>query len=72
MTPDIADFPEVATEAIVVVDLTESASTSNLFGWYAVGRSLMRDLRSMIHEVGDTRGLPVPEEYRRRVLACLS
>ncbi len=30
MTPDIADFPEVATEAIVVVDLIESASASNL------------------------------------------
>ncbi len=57
MPPDTVDVPEVATEAIVIVDLVESASTSNLFGWYAVGRSLMRDLRGMIHEVGDARGL---------------
>jgi class 3 adenylate cyclase len=50
-------FPSVASEAIVVVDLVESTAASNLFGWYAVGRSLMRDLRTLITEVGRTRGL---------------
>jgi class 3 adenylate cyclase len=50
-------FPEVVTEAIVVVDLVESTATSNLFGWYAVGRVLMRDLRAMIAGVGSTCGL---------------
>src|SRR5216683_1708693 len=34
---DRAPFPEIATEAIVVIDLVESTLTSNLFGWYAVG-----------------------------------
>lgn len=50
-------FPKVATEAIVVVDLIESTAASNLFGWYAVGRSLMRDLRSLIARVGYPLGL---------------
>lgn len=49
--------PSVGSEAIVVVDLVESTAASNLFGWYAVGRSLMRDLRTLIMEVGGTRGL---------------
>ena len=52
-----AQFPPVASEAIVVVDLVESTAASNLFGWYAVGRSLMRDLRALIAEVGGKRGL---------------
>src|SRR5437764_14101879 len=50
-------FPEVATEAIVVVDLVESTGTSNLFGWYAVGRQLMRELRTLIMAVSHPRGL---------------
>jgi class 3 adenylate cyclase len=50
-------MPEVVTEAIVVIDLVESTLTSNLFGWYAVGRHLLRDLRSLIGEVGNIRGL---------------
>jgi len=50
-------FPSVASEAIVVVDLVESTAASNLFGWYAVGRSLMRDLRALITEVGRGRAL---------------
>jgi class 3 adenylate cyclase len=50
-------FPSVASEAIVVVDLVESTAASNLFGWYAVGRSLMRDLRKLITKVGGSRGL---------------
>src|SRR5262245_60580723 len=49
--------PEVATEGIVVVDLVESTATSNLFGWYAVGRALMRDLRTLITRAGTDRGL---------------
>lgn len=54
---DAEAIPEVATEAIVVVDLVESTLTSNLFGWYAVGRLSFRDLRSLIGEVGKDRGL---------------
>src|SRR5919108_5065491 len=50
-------FPEVVTEAIVVVDLVESTTTSNLFGWYAVGRGLMRELRALITQVSHCRGL---------------
>jgi len=48
---------EIVTEAIVVVDLVESTLTSNLFGWYAVGRQSLRDLRALIGEVGQIRGL---------------
>jgi class 3 adenylate cyclase len=54
---ETVDIPEVSTEAIVVVDLVESASTSNLFGWHAVGRSLKHELRTLIREVGEPRGL---------------
>jgi class 3 adenylate cyclase len=50
-------IPEVVTEAIVVIDLIESTLTSNLFGWYAVGRHSLRDLRGLIGEVGTSRGL---------------
>src|SRR5260370_16403939 len=54
---DAEPMPEVVTEAIVVIDLVESALTSNLFGWYAVGRHSLRDLRGLIGEVGACRGL---------------
>ena len=54
---DSAAMPEVVTEAIVVVDLVESTLTSNLFGWYAVDRQTIRDLRALIGEVGERRGL---------------
>src|SRR5262249_44785262 len=50
-------MPEIVTEAIVVIDIVESAVTSNLFGWYAVGRHALRDLRLLIGEVGASRGL---------------
>ena len=50
-------LPEIATEAIVVIDLVESTATNNLFGWYAVGRGLMRELRTLITQVGEPRGL---------------
>ena len=54
---DARPMPEIVTEAIVVIDLVESTLTSNLFGWYAVGRQSLRDLRSLIGEVGKVRGL---------------
>ena len=54
---DTEPMPEVVTEAIVVIDLVESTLTSNLFGWYAVGRQVIRDLRALIGEVGESRGL---------------
>jgi class 3 adenylate cyclase len=57
VTSDAEPAPEVVTEAIVVIDLVESTLTSNLFGWYAVGRQSLRDLRSLIGEVGEIRGL---------------
>lgn len=50
-------FPEVASEAIVVVDLVESTAASNLFGWYSVGRGLMHDLRTLIAKEGHPLGL---------------
>lgn len=56
-TPESSGFPKVATEAIVVVDLVESTAASNLFGWYAVGRGLMRDLRNLIASIGYPLGL---------------
>ena len=57
MTLSAAPMPEIVTEAILVIDLVESTLTSNLFGWYAVGRHTLRDLRSLIGDVGEGRGL---------------
>src|SRR5690349_1841963 len=57
MIGENAASPEVVTEAIVVIDLVESTLTSNLFGWYAVGRLALRDLRALISEVSLDRGL---------------
>jgi class 3 adenylate cyclase len=57
ISAESAAFPEVLTEAIVVVDVVESTATSSLFGWYAVGRQLMRELRALIMAVGHPRGL---------------
>jgi class 3 adenylate cyclase len=54
---DGAPLPEIATEAIVVIDLVESTLTSNLFGWYAVGRHVLRDLRALIGQVAAHRGM---------------
>jgi class 3 adenylate cyclase len=54
---DAEPLPQVVTEAIVVIDLVESTLTSNLFGWYAVGRHSLRDLRTLIGEVAESRGL---------------
>ena len=52
-------WPEVLTEAIVVIDIVESTTTSNLFGWYTVGRAAFRDLRALVSQVGAARGLRV-------------
>jgi class 3 adenylate cyclase len=51
------ELPEIVTEAILVVDLIESTATNNLFGWYAVGRSLLRDLRGLITTIGGPHGM---------------
>jgi class 3 adenylate cyclase len=48
---------EVATEAIAVVDIVDATKMSNRFGWYAVGRGVLGDLRSLIARVAVTRGL---------------
>jgi class 3 adenylate cyclase len=50
-------MPPIEPETIVVVDIIESTTTNNLFGWYAVGRGLMRDLRTLITTIGAQRGL---------------
>jgi class 3 adenylate cyclase len=47
----------IVPEAIVVVDVVESTFATNLFGWYAIGRGLMRDLRNAIVEIGTRHGL---------------
>jgi class 3 adenylate cyclase len=52
-------WTEVLTEAIVVIDIVESTITSNLFGWYTVGRAAFRDLRALISQAGGGRGLRV-------------
>ncbi len=57
MSSGIDAFPEVVTECILVVDSIESTATSDLFGWYAVGRGLMRDLRSTIVTIGQPLGM---------------
>src|SRR5262245_43951751 len=54
---DASAWPVVTPEAIVVVDLVESTARTNLFGWYAVGRGLMRELRALIAQAGAARGL---------------
>jgi len=48
-------FPvSVVPEAVMVVDVVESTAATNLFGWYAVGRGVMRDLRLVTAEIGRT------------------
>ena len=46
-----------ASEAIAVVDMVQATATSDRFGWYAVGRNLVRELRQMIATVGKDTGL---------------
>jgi class 3 adenylate cyclase len=47
----------VRPEAIAIVDLVQSTAVSDLFGWYAVGRGLVRELRKLIEQVGEPAGL---------------
>jgi ActR/RegA family two-component response regulator len=47
----------IAPEAITVVDIVESTGISSIFGWYAVGRTLIRDLRTLIMSIGKGHGL---------------
>lgn len=47
----------VASEAIVVVDIVNATATSDLFGWYAVGRTLIRELREMLIDIGSRHDL---------------
>jgi class 3 adenylate cyclase len=42
----------ISAEAIVVVDVVESTLANNTFGWYAVGRSLLLDLKNTIVQIG--------------------
>ena len=50
-------LPQVASEAILVLDIVDSTWTSNTFGWHAVGRRVMRDLRAIISRVASLRGM---------------
>lgn len=48
---------EVASEAIAVIDIVQATATSDLFGWYAVGRTLVHELRGLIQKIGRSYGL---------------
>ncbi|MEN8219860.1 MAG: adenylate/guanylate cyclase domain-containing protein [Pseudomonadota bacterium] len=47
----------VASEAIVIIDIVQATATSNLFGWYAVGRRLVHELRQLVLKIGEKYGL---------------
>ena len=53
---EASDF-EVASEAIVVLDMVQSTFSTNLFGWQSVGRVVTRDLRRLTREASAPRGL---------------
>ncbi|MDH3920008.1 MAG: hypothetical protein OEU25_17740 [Rhodospirillales bacterium] len=53
---EASDF-EVASEAIVVLDIVQSTYSTNLFGWHSVGRVVTRDLRRLTREASAPRGL---------------
>lgn len=48
---------EVASEAIVVIDIVGSTVSTNLFGWRAVGRVVTRDLRHLAYQTCVPLGL---------------
>lgn len=48
---------EVASEAIVVLDIVQSTFSTNLFGWHSVGRVVTRDLRRLTREACAPLGL---------------
>jgi class 3 adenylate cyclase len=47
----------IAPEAIVIIDIVQATAINDLFGWYAVGRGLVRELRSSIEKIGSEYGL---------------
>ena len=55
-TGEANDF-EVASEAIVVLDIVQSTFSTNLFGWQSVGRLVTRDLRRLTREASAPRGV---------------
>ena len=48
---------QVATEAIVILDIVQSTFLTNLFGWRSVGRVVTRDLRRLTREACAPHGL---------------
>ena len=56
-TPSIAIPIDCASEAIVVIDIVQATATSDLFGWYSVGRHSVRHLRQTVREIGELYGL---------------
>jgi len=50
-------LPEIASEAIAVIDLVSSTANSVLYGWNALGRGIMRELRALAAQAGRERGL---------------
>ncbi|ETW96680.1 MAG: hypothetical protein ETSY2_46000 [Candidatus Entotheonella gemina] len=48
---------ETVAEAIMVVDLVDSTKMTTRHGWHAVGKFVIQDLRTCIHDVGDQYGL---------------
>lgn len=54
---DEAHGVEVASEAIVVLDIVQSTVATNLFGWHAVGRVVTRDLRRLAYQTCVPLGL---------------
>lgn len=54
---DEAGAFQVASEAIVVLDIVQSTFSTNLFGWQTVGRVVTRDLRRLAREACAPLGL---------------
>lgn len=48
---------EVASEAIVVIDIIQSTVSTNLYGWHSVGRVVTSDLRRLAREACAPLGL---------------
>jgi len=48
---------DYASEAIVVIDIVQATATSDLFGWYSVGRHSVRHLRNAVRQIGSLYGL---------------
>jgi serine/threonine protein kinase len=48
---------DYASEAIAVIDIVQATATSDLFGWYSVGRHSVRHLRNAVRQIGSLYGL---------------